>query len=140
MTFARAAAVVVAVGFVVASPQHATAADVFLGPTNVGRVVPATRDRWDIYRLGRRIAYVKKVSLQRWDVIQARTLVGYVQRVGDRWELWADGVRGAYVVRTSTARWKVFSLYNGGPAVFVGTVNRAPGGPAAGAAFVLIFG
>jgi len=83
--------------------------------TRIGRVaqVSAAVPRWNVYRGTATAGFVTLGPLGRWRIYAGTRLVGYTRLVAGRWWVYRGTVR-------------------------VGAVSASPGGPAAGAALLLL--
>ena len=116
-------------------PSVASAADVYEGYARVGSVNPSYSGRYDIKLGYSKAGYVKASYAGRWDVYEGYSKVGYVTRsYGGRWDLYS-GYSKVGSLRPGSGRWDAYQGYSR-----VGYVKGGAGGPAAGAALLLLVG
>jgi hypothetical protein len=106
----------------------------------VGAVSEINKNTYRVTReIGGRVfdlGKVIRVSDTRWRVHEGHEAVGYVLKTGDRWLVYAQTSEAGHVQRTSKDRWTVHE-----PGAVAGSVRgNVAGGPAAGAALVLLLG
>lgn len=116
-------------------PALASAADVYEGSSRVGKVNASYGGRYDISSGYSKVGYTKASYGGRWDVYEGSSKIGYVKRsYGGRWDLYSGSSKVGYI-KQSTGRWEAYQSYSR-----VGYVKGGAGGPAAGAALLLLVG
>jgi hypothetical protein len=117
-------------------PASAPAATVYEGYSRVGSVTSSYGGRYNVYAGYSRVGYVSRSYGGRWNVYEGYSRVGYVTpSYGGRWNIYSGYSRSGYVSRSYGGRWNIYSGYSR-----AGYVQGGTGGPAAGAALLLIVG
>jgi hypothetical protein len=116
-------------------PALANAADVYEGSSRVGTVNASYGGRYDISSGSSKVGYTKASYGGRWDVYEGSSKIGYTKRsYGGRWDLYSGSSKVGYI-KQSAGRWEAYQSYSR-----VGYVKGGAGGPAAGAALLLLVG
>lgn len=117
-----------------AAPTSALGATVYEDYARVGSVDRAYGDRYDVKADYTKIGDVRR-SGSRWNVYESYSRVGYVKRAyGARFDIFSGYSKVGYVKR-SGSRWNIYEGYSR-----VGYVSGGTGGPAGGAALLLVLG
>ena len=117
-------------------PSNALAATVYEDYSSVGSVNRTYGDRYDVKADYSRIGYVKRSYGERWDAYEGYRKVGYVKRsYGGRFDIYSGYRKVGFVKRSYGGRFDIYEGYRK-----VGYVNGGTGGPAGGAALLLLLG
>jgi hypothetical protein len=121
---------------VVCVPSVASAADVYESYGKIGRVTASYGGRYNVYEGYQKVGYVKASYGGRWDVYEGYRKLGYVKSsYGGRWNIYEGYSNVGYAKRSYSSGWDIYSGYSK-----VGRVSGGSGGPAAGAALLLLVG
>lgn len=128
-------AAIVAMLFAVqlATGSTAQAANVYEGYKKVGSVDYSYSGKYNVKAGYSTIGYAKSSYSGRWDVYRSYSRVGYVKpSYSGKYDIYLGYSKVGYI-SPSGSRWNVYRGYSK-----VGYVNGGPGGPAAGAALLLL--
>lgn len=124
----------VALTLVAGIPTVASAADVYDGYSKIGTVTANSSGRYDVKAGYSKVGDVRRSGAQ-FSVYSGYKKVGYVKRSGSQFLIYSGYSKVGYV-RHSGSTWKVYEDYSS-----VGGIRGSTtGGPAGGAALLLILG